>query len=138
VSDSGEDWKPGEHSLRHQIRITDERTVQVYRQATWPETGPQFVPYVVRFVFVSTTWQVGADEGTQRVRLDAYNPSPASRRMQAAVERGYPVSISIRPEQLQEIPDWLEDIVLRASPRDIDTPDMKPYAPFVLPNLEEK
>lgn len=112
-ADVKEDWKPGEESLSYQVRVSGpDAVVHVYALSG---TEVKWLPYRVVMVAVSTLWPVTEYAFPVRQRVAIW-----------AVQEGKKHDpIELHPGQLREIPSWLDDIVLRASPRDVDWPDMK-------------
>lgn len=115
-----EQWRPAEMSRREAVHLSGpDAVVYVVGGQRWngKEVVRPWIKYYVTYVSVITTWPVSdPDAGRQRVGIMAYREGnrPADSR-------------ELKPGQLREIPDWLQRLVLRASPRDVDYPDMKPF-----------
>jgi hypothetical protein len=75
--------------------------------------------YQVSAVGIHLRWPVGSDEGTIRVSLQCWGGDSKIPRYRAIFKN---------PGSLREIPAWLLDLVTRATPRDIDYPDIEPYS----------
>lgn len=113
-----EQWVKRERSLWNMIRLdgdaSDHVTVSGLRSVSrgYEEWGP----FVVVLVSVRTEWQDGEDEGKQRISLTLRRP-----------EQSIHKSFMRGTEFLEEIPAWLYDLITRASPRDIETPEPLAY-----------
>lgn len=115
-----EEWRPAEMQRREAVHLSGpDAVVYVVGGQRWDGTKVvrPWTKFHVTYVSVTTRWPVSdPDAGKRRVGIMAYRDGrkPAD-------------SIELKPGQLREIPDWLSDVALRATPRDVDFEDMKPF-----------
>lgn len=89
---------------------------------------PTFITRDVAFVDVGATWEIGSDEAKLRVRIWVYGGRIPKHR-----------AIVRETTQLREIPDWLTDIVSRATAHaGVHAPELQPYRPQGLASAPAK
>lgn len=114
-----ESWEAQEHQLWNMIRFDrDAAQPPPTVEGLWSTSKgvPEWRTYEVVLVSVRTTWVAGSDSGSQRVSLTL-------RRMGKSNHKSFLRGLGF----LREIPPWLFDLITRASPRDVDTPELEAY-----------